>query len=429
MSPNGFYSRYGKRMLDLTLAIPLLLAVLPVMGLIAVCVRLKLGRPVLFRQTRPGYRARPFVMCKFRTMTDACDARGRLLPDERRLTAFGRWLRSTSLDELPELWHVLRGDMSLVGPRPLLMSYLDRYTPAEARRHDVLPGLTGWAQINGRNAIDWDARLALDVWYVEHLSLRLDLAILLRTVAAVLRRSDISQPGHATVQPLRPQLQQPATPQTPDVTNGIVVIGAGGHAKVVVATLQAAGRAVSAVLDDNPARWGDLLLGVPISGPVDSIRLRIPCRAIIAVGDNSVRRQIAERWRSVEWINVVHPSAIVHATVALGPGSIICAGAVVQPDARIGAHAIVNTSASVDHDATVGDYAHVAPGVRLAGQVRIGDGALIGIGASVTPGVSIGSGSIVGAGSVVVHDIPERVVAMGIPARVTRRSTSSVNAA
>jgi lipopolysaccharide/colanic/teichoic acid biosynthesis glycosyltransferase len=173
---------------------------------VAVAVRLRLGRPVLFRQQRVGQHDVPFEVVKFRTMRDALDGRGRPLPDEERLTSLGRWLRATSLDELPELWNVLRGDMSLVGPRPLPVAYLPRYTERERRRHEVRPGITGWAQVNGRNLVDWDDRLELDVWYVEHRSLALDLRILWRTARAVVRREGISAEGHATMQVLRPHL-------------------------------------------------------------------------------------------------------------------------------------------------------------------------------------------------------------------------------
>lgn len=154
---------------------------------------------MLFRQMRPGLHGEPFTLYKFRTMTDARDADGNLLPDAQRLTRFGRFLRSTSLDELPELWNVLKGDMSLVGPRPLLMQYLERYTPEQKRRHEVRPGITGWAQVNGRNAITWEEKFALDVWYVDNQSLWLDLRILMLTVWKVLRREAISQAGNATM--------------------------------------------------------------------------------------------------------------------------------------------------------------------------------------------------------------------------------------
>ncbi len=164
-----------KRAVDVAGAALALLLFSPLLAAIVVGVRRSVGKPVLFRQTRPGFMGKPFDMIKFRTMRDACDAAGKPLPDDARLTRFGSFLRKSSLDELPELWNVLKGDMSLVGPRPLLMQYLDRYTPEQARRHEVKPGLTGWAQINGRNAISWEKKFELDVWYVDHQSLALDL--------------------------------------------------------------------------------------------------------------------------------------------------------------------------------------------------------------------------------------------------------------
>ena len=188
-----------KRGLDIGLAAMALVLAAPVLLLVAIAVRVNLGGPVLFRQQRPGLHGRPFTMVKFRTMRDALGRDGRPLPDADRLTPFGTLLRSTSLDELPELWNVVRGDMSLVGPRPLLMEYLDRYTPEQARRHEVRPGVTGWAQVNGRNALSWEERFRLDVWYVEHQSLRLDLQILMRTLALVLRRTGVSANGEATM--------------------------------------------------------------------------------------------------------------------------------------------------------------------------------------------------------------------------------------
>jgi len=190
---------YLKRVFDIVVSAVALTVLAPVMGLIALLVWRTMGRPVLFRHVRPGLHGKPFVMYKFRTMRDLRDAEGKLLPDEARLTPFGRWLRSTSLDELPELLNVLRGEMSLVGPRPLLMEYLDRYTPEQARRHEVKPGITGWAQIHGRNNLSWDERFKLDVWYVDNWSLWLDVKILWRTLWMVLRREGISAQGHATM--------------------------------------------------------------------------------------------------------------------------------------------------------------------------------------------------------------------------------------
>jgi sugar transferase EpsL len=189
----------AKRLVDVAGAGAALVVAAPVLAAVGVAVRVSMGTPVLFRQQRPGMQGRPFTIYKFRTMRDATDAAGRPRPDAERLTAVGRFLRATSLDELPELWNVLRGDMSLVGPRPLLMQFLERYSPEQARRHDVKPGVTGWAQINGRNALSWDEKFALDLWYVEHRSLALDLRILARTAAAVVRRSGIAHAGEATM--------------------------------------------------------------------------------------------------------------------------------------------------------------------------------------------------------------------------------------
>jgi sugar transferase EpsL len=198
MFPPG--AHLGKRLFDLLVAIIGLLVISPVLLVIAILVRIFHGSPVLFGQKRPGLRGKPFRIFKFRTMTEARATDGNLLPDEQRLTPLGRFLRTTSLDELPELFNVLHGEMSLVGPRPLLMQYLERYSPEQARRHNVLPGITGWAQVNGRNALTWEDKFRLDVWYVDHWSFWLDLKILFLTVSKVFKREGISQPGHATAE-------------------------------------------------------------------------------------------------------------------------------------------------------------------------------------------------------------------------------------
>jgi len=188
-----------KRVVDIVGASVGIILLAPVMLAVALLVLLTMGRPVLFRQQRPGLRGKPFTLYKFRTMRDARSASGELLPDELRLTTFGKWLRSTSLDELPELFNVLKGEMSLVGPRPLLMEYLPRYSPDQARRHEVKPGITGWAQVNGRNALTWEEKFRMDVWYVDHWNLWLDMKILLLTIWKVLKREGISAEGSATM--------------------------------------------------------------------------------------------------------------------------------------------------------------------------------------------------------------------------------------
>jgi lipopolysaccharide/colanic/teichoic acid biosynthesis glycosyltransferase len=192
------YRHWGKPVFDRALSLTALAVLAPLLGLVAVVVRWRLGAPVIFRQSRPGRYGQPFTLYKFRTMTDARDSDGQLLPDGQRLSRLGRFLRATSLDELPELINVLKGDMSLVGPRPLLMQYLPRYTREQMRRHEVLPGITGWAQVKGRNVLSWEEKFELDVWYVDHQSLSVDLKILMITIWKVLRREGISQLGEAT---------------------------------------------------------------------------------------------------------------------------------------------------------------------------------------------------------------------------------------
>lgn len=204
---------FSKRALDLVLVVPGLLLVSPLLAVIALALWLVDGRPLLFRQPRPGLDGRIFTLYKFRTMRAAVDAEGHPLPDARRLFPFGRFLRAASLDELPELFNILRGEMSLVGPRPLLVQYLDRYTPEQARRHEVLPGLTGWAQINGRNALSWEDKFRLDVWYVDHRSLWLDVKILALTFWKALKREGISAPGEATASEFMGS--HPSSPDSP----------------------------------------------------------------------------------------------------------------------------------------------------------------------------------------------------------------------
>lgn len=191
---------FVKRVFDIVSSLIGLILLSPILLIIALMVRFKLGSPVIFTQQRPGINGEPFFMYKFRTMTDAKDADGNLLPDDKRLPKFGKILRSTSLDELPELICVLKGDMSLVGPRPLMMKYLPRYTPDQARRHEVKPGITGWAQVNGRNAISWEERFDLDVWYVDNWNIWVDIKIIFKTIMSVFQREGITQQGHVTME-------------------------------------------------------------------------------------------------------------------------------------------------------------------------------------------------------------------------------------
>ncbi len=197
--PFGPYEMFVKRPLDCILALGALVVLSPILVITAILVRTKLGSPVLFTQERPGRDERTFKLFKFRTMTDERNENGELLPDEERLTSFGKMLRTTSLDELPELWNIIKGDMALVGPRPLLVKYLPRYSPEQHRRHEVRPGLTGYAQAHGRNAVTWEDKFKMDVWYVDHLTFKTDVGVIIDTVKAVLKREGISGGGEATM--------------------------------------------------------------------------------------------------------------------------------------------------------------------------------------------------------------------------------------
>jgi sugar transferase EpsL len=201
---NISHQYFAKRAFDIAVAIAGILITAPLMALVALAIRIQMGIPIFFKQVRPGYKAKPFVIYKFRTMDEKRDLRNNLRPDAERLTSLGHFLRSTSLDEIPELINVLKGEMSIVGPRPLLLQYLERYTPEQARRHQVKPGITGWAQVNGRNAITWEQKFEHDVWYVDHASFWLDLKIIAMTIWKILKREGISQRGHATAEEFFP---------------------------------------------------------------------------------------------------------------------------------------------------------------------------------------------------------------------------------
>ncbi len=403
----SFYRSYGKRLCDLAVAIPAIILLLPVLALTALLVRIFLGSPVIFWQERPGIGGRIFRIFKFRTMTDARDANGQLLDDEHRLTTFGKFLRASSLDELPELWNVVVGKMSLIGPRPLKVQYLPLYSLEQGRRHDVLPGITGWAQVNGRNALAWEDRFQLDVWYVDNLSFWLDLKILWKTVAAVVSRKGIAAQGHVSM----PEFEG---------TKKVIVIGAGGHGKVVVSTLQAAGIVVDLVYDDDQNLWGTKVLGVPVCGPVAKLQSGTrKVEGIVGIGDASIRQKLVESL-TIDWLTAIHPLAFVHPSAKLGCGTVIFAGAILQPDVTIGMHSVVNTSASVDHDCSIGDYVNIGPGTHLSGAVRIDDRSQLGTGSCVLPMVHIHSDVIVGAGTVVIRDLPSDCTVIGPTPRIIR---------
>ena len=384
----------AKRVCDLLVAGAAIVLLAPVMAAVAVCVRVGLGSPVFFRQRRLGLGGKPFEMVKFRSMRDATDRYGQPLPDEARLTRFGKLLRASSLDELPELWNVLRGEMSLVGPRPLLPQYRDLYTPEQFRRHDCAPGITGWAQVNGRNAVSWDRKFALDLEYVDNRSLWLDAKVLLLTVWKVIRPSGVSQSGEATTKYF-----------DAETSRRVVVFGAGGHAAMVIQTLRKLDYFVEGIYDDAPGRQGQSVDGVLVVGTIADYAAGPAKRGILAIGDLDARRKIAQRI-DCHWLTAIDPDATVAATARFGVGTYVAAGAVVQHDVRVGEHGIVNSAASVHYRCRIGDFVHLSPGCTLVDSITVGDGAWCGYGSVVLPGAVVAADEQVMPGTVKAAEQP-----------------------
>lgn len=342
------YRKFGKLLCDRILAAFILVLALPLFLIISLLVRINLGRPILFSQIRPGLNEKPFRIWKFRTMQNALGTNGKPLPDADRLSYFGKFLRSTSLDELPELWNILCGEMSFVGPRPLLMEYLNEYSGFERKRHTIRPGLTGLAQVKGRNQIPWKKKFAYDVFYVEKYNLALDAWILLNTVAKVFSREGITDSKGVSTEKFK------------SGKKSVVLIGAGGHAKVVIAALQSNGTKVTGIYDDNASLLNTQISGVPVVGSIDDLR-RTSCdklQVCVAIGDNNARKMVVESLKqtSVEWLTPIHKESHVDNTVTIGEGTLIAASATVQPHTKIGDHVIINTGANIDHDCVISNF-------------------------------------------------------------------------
>jgi sugar O-acyltransferase (sialic acid O-acetyltransferase NeuD family) len=416
-----------KRFFDLSAAICALVILSPVLLLIALLVRLSLGSPILFRQDRPGFKGNLFTCIKFRTMTDARDEFGELLPDAQRLTPLGRFLRNTSIDELPGLINVVRGEMSLVGPRPLLPQYITRYTSAQMRRHDVKPGITGWVQINGRNALDWNQKFALDNWYVDHRSFWLDLRILAATVWQVFKRDGIAQPGHATMPEFlgtNPRCKKAVTQPT-----RIIVVGAGGAAREIVSALDSInkieqrfeflGYVVSDLSRLQPRDSREQVLGD--FSWLQANRNSFDALAI-GVGFPAGRLRLAAELRhflpGVEWPSIIHPTAIIDLDSArIAEGCFIGAGVTATVNITLEAFVLCNFGCTLGHEARIGAGSVVNPGANISGGVVISTGVLVGTGSQILQYLHIGAGATVGAGAVVTRDVAEGVTVLGVPAR------------
>ncbi|CEZ22189.1 pilin glycosylation protein PglB [Neisseria meningitidis] len=400
-------NKFFKRLFDIVASASGLMILSPVFLILVYLIRKNLGSPVFFIQERPGKDGRPFKMIKFRSMRDAIDKDGNPLPDSERLTDFGKKLRATSLDELPELWNVLKGEMSLVGPRPLLMGYLPLYNEFQNRRHEMKPGVTGWAQVNGRNALSWDEKFSCDVWYIDHYSFWLDMKILFLTVKKVFIKEGISAEGEATMPPFTGNCK-------------LAVIGAGGHGKVVAELAAALGTYGEIVFLDDRAQGS--INGFPVIGTTLLLENSLSPEQFdiaVAVGNNRIRRQIAEKAAALGFALpvLIHPDAYVSPSATVGQGSVVMAKAAVQAGSVLKDGVIVNTAATVDHDCLLDAFVHISPGAHLSGNTHIGEESWIGTGACSRQQIRIGSRATIGAGAVIVCDIPDGMTVAGNPAK------------
>lgn len=408
-----FYPRFLKRPMDFVLSLFLLMLTFPLLLLIAVIVRITIGPKVLFKQNRPGLNEKIFTLYKFRTMTDARDETGELLEDKDRMTKFGTFLRETSLDELPELINILMGDMSFIGPRPLLIKYLPLYDDNQRHRHDVRPGLSGLAQINGRNTINWTDKFEHDLKYTRNITLFGDIAIMWKTFQKVIKREGIHSETASTIEEFKGNNEEQRKEKK------LIIVGAGGHGRSAAGTAMKMKKWDTILfLDDDPQLTESM--GIKVIGKTSEAQLY--CKdadVFVAVGNNSTRQRLVEEYvgQGLTMVTLIHPNAILGEQVTVGNGTIVMAGAIINCCSWIGKGCIVNTGATVDHDGVIEDYVHISPGAHLAGSVHVGIGCWLGIGSVISNNINITGGCIVGAGSVVMKDLTEAGTYVGTPVR------------
>lgn len=399
-----------KRLFDFTNALLLLVLLCPLFLITTVTILLFSGKPALFRQIRAGRMGKPFTVYKFRTMKNT--ESGNVDFTTNKITALGFFLRRCGLDELPQLLNILHGEMSFIGPRPLLCEYVPLYTAQQARRQEILPGITGWAQVNGRNAITWEKRLELDCWYVEHVNLRFDCHIILLTVKCLFKAIGVNNSSSLTMPPFN------ATKEA-----SLLILGAGGQGHVVADAAKETGIYKRIAFLDDALPVGNST-GCEILGSFEDYSLFLGdfANAVVAIGNNQTRLYLLRRLEHDGYLlpAIVHPRAFVSSGAKVGDGSVILTGAVIVTGARLGVGCIVNTLASVDHDCKLGDGVHICPGAHLAGTVSVGDLTTVYTSASVASNVCIGTQTVIASGSSVVCDIPSHVMAAGLPAVVKK---------
>ncbi|MDI6791428.1 MAG: NeuD/PglB/VioB family sugar acetyltransferase [bacterium] len=422
-----------KRLIDIIISVTGLALTAPLLLTAAILIKLDSKGPVFFCQERIGQGGRPFKIIKFRTMTAeaakekvSCE----VCPGDSRLTRSGKLLRATDIDEIPQLINVLKGEMSLVGPRPTIKEQVDNYTPNQRRRLEVKPGITGWAQVNGRIHIPWEERIKLDLEYIDRQSLLFDLKILIKTIWVVLEgvtaREHCSSFGPVSQFTQSTKSTQSIEGSLQANMDSVIIYGASGHARVIIDILEKSGPyRIAGLLDDDNTLWGRQIYGYEVLGGGDmlvKLSLAGVKKGIVAVGENKIRCQLARKMVELRFdlIKAIHPSAQIARGVMIKAGSAIMAGVVINADSILGENVIINTAATIDHDNRIADGVHICPGAHLAGGVSVGRFSRIGIGAAVIQGIMIGEDVIIGANAAVIRNIPDYAVAVGVPARVIK---------
>lgn len=387
-----------KNLFDKILALFLIILFSPIYIIVSFLIFFKMGNPILFRQKRPGYKEKIFGIYKFRTMTNEKDVDGNLLPDDQRLVGIGKFIRSTSLDELPQLFNVIKGEMSFVGPRPLLIEYLDLYNDKQKRRHDVKPGITGWAQVNGRNAISWEQKFEYDVWYVDNQSFLLDIKIFWMTFLKVVKRSDITSLSSVTMEKFK---------GTDIVNNSIYIYGASGHGLVVADIARACGYENIIFIDDGNNQYLSF----------ENIKNNNKIPISLGIGNNNIRAKLFEKLEKYQFQikTLIHPSVVISSSIKILDGTVVMPNVVINAKVFIGKGVILNTGSIIEHECIIEDFVHISPKVALAGNVKIGKFSHIGMGSNIIQGIIVGNNSIIGAGSTVVKNINNYKKAYGTP--------------
>jgi len=408
-----------------------LLVFSPVLLIVALLVRVKLGAPIIFSQERPGLNGKIFKIKKFRSMTNKRDENGNLLPDAQRLTRFGKTLRALSLDELPELWNILKGDMSVVGPRPLRVSYLPLYSAEQARRHDMRPGLTGYAQVNGRNAISWEEKFALDCWYIDNVSFWLDIKIIFKTVLKVFGRSGITAEGSVSTTPFTGtvEIYDLMEVSMERERKDLVIVGAGGFGREIMWLMSESSRLceeynILGFVDDGATHaQGDMINGNILLGTTQwLLSYDKEICAVLCIGTPRHRASIVEKLArnpNISFPTVICDGAHYSPHVKFGKGCIVYASAMLTVNIELGDFVVVGKKCCIAHDTVLDDFVTLSTNATVSG-VHIKSGVEIGMGVRVFADKTmkvIGENAIIGAGAVVLSDIPPDCTAVGTPAK------------